>query len=69
MITRDIDGNKVVRFDFPETQVQLNSDGDLLIQQSNWNIADERWEFSFVHIPKDFVDMFINSLCDVAGVM
>lgn len=69
MITRDIDGNKVVQFEFPETRMQLNSDGDLLISQSVWNIADERWEMSCVHIPKDFIDMFVNSLCDVAGVM
>ena len=69
MITRDIDGNKVVQFEFPETRMQLNSDGDLLISQSVWNIADERWEMGCVHIPKDFIDMFVNSLCDVAGVM
>lgn len=69
MISKDIDGNKTITFEFPETRIQLNDDGDLLIRQSNWNNADQQWEVEFICIPRDFVEMFVNSVCDIAGVM
>jgi len=69
MITSDSDGNKIVRLELPETNIQLNNDGDLVIKQANWNVLDEQWEENTVWVPKEFIDIFVNTVCDIVGVM
>lgn len=69
MITQDSDGNKVVTIDLPETSVQLNIVGDLAIRQLRWNTLEQQWEGNLVLIPKELIDIFVNIVCDVAGVM
>lgn len=69
MKQKDIEGNTVIRYEIPETTIHINSDGDLLIRQEVWNLTDDKWEVQHIRIPKDFIDMFVNGICDIVGVM
>ena len=69
MITSDSDGNKIVRLELPEMRIQRNNDGDLIIKQANWNVLEERWEENTVWVQREFIDIFVNTVCDVVGVM
>ena len=69
MKQKNIDGDTAITYEFPETTIHLNSDGDLLLRQSVWNLMDDKWEVQYIRIPKDFIDMFVNGICDIVGVM
>lgn len=69
MITSDSDGNKIVHLELPLMRIQRNNDGDLVIKQEYWNVFEEQWEENTVWVPKEFIDIFVNTVCDIVGVM
>ena len=69
MITSDSDGNKIVHLELPVMRIQRNNDGDLVIKQEYWNVFEEQWEENTVWVPKEFIDIFVNTVCDIVGVM
>ena len=69
VITSDSDGNKIVHLELPLMRIQRNNDGDLVIKQEYWNVFEEQWEENTVWVPKEFIDIFVNTVCDIVGVM
>lgn len=69
MLSEDESASKMISYGFPETTVKIDIDGNLVIRQQTWDSGKQSWRTNTVTIPKNFIDLFVNGVCDVVGVM
>ncbi len=69
MITKEKDGSRSVVYSFPETSIEVDSEGQMKIRQTTWYAQEQVWVANTIIIPRDFLEMFVNGVCDVVGVM
>ena len=69
MITKEKDGSRSVVYSFPETSIEVDSEGQMKIRQTTWYAQEQVWVANTIIIPRDFFFFFVNGDCDVVGVM